>query len=78
MTNHDSKLERLAQEREQLKAKESELKKQIDSVNKAIVEALGTAEEYRTDNYHFVRKVIINPEHMVKESVSQPLKVYKN
>ena len=27
MTNHDSKLERLAMEREQLKAKETELKK---------------------------------------------------
>lgn len=72
----DIELDELAQEREILKAKEKELKKQIDKINNAIIEKLGREEDYKTDNFHFVHKIIITPAHMVKETISQPLKVY--
>ena len=71
-------LDALAKEREELKAKEKELKKQIDKINSAIVAKLGAIEDHTTENYHFVHKIVIVPEHMVKESISQPLKVYNS
>ena len=75
-TIFNNELDKLAQEREILKAKEKELKKQIDKVNNEIIAKLGAIEDHKTDNYHFVHKIVIVPEHMVKESISQPLKVY--
>lgn len=77
MSIFDIELNELANEREILRAKEKELKKQIEKVNNAIIEKLGKVEDYKTDNFHFVHKIVIVPEHMVKESISQPLKVYK-
>lgn len=76
MKAFDFELENLAKEREELKTLEKDIKKRIEKVNNAIIEKLGKEEDYTTDNYHFVHKIVIVPEHVVKESISQPLKVY--
>ena len=76
MTTIDFDLNMLAEKREELKTLEKDIKKRIESVNNAIIEKLGKEEDYTTDKYHFVHKVVIVPEHTVKESISQPLKVY--
>ena len=76
MTIYEIELEELAKKREELKTLEKDIKKRIDKVNNEIIEKLGKEEDYTTDNYHFVRKIVIVPEHTVKESISQPLKVY--
>ena len=73
---NNSELEMLAEKREELKMQEKELKKKIDIVNKSIIEKLGAIEDYNTEHYHFVHKIIIVPDHVVSESISQPLKVY--
>ena len=73
---YNIELDTLAKEREELKAKQKEYQKQIDKINKLISEKLGTVEDYKTDNFHYVHKIVIVPEHIVKESISQPLKIY--
>lgn len=72
----DIELDSLAMERETLNNEIKEIKKKLDRVNKEIIEKLDKAEDYKTENYHFVHKIVYVAEHVVKESISQPLKVY--
>lgn len=69
-------LDTLAKERENLKSQQKDIQKKLDKINKLITDKLGAIEDHTTDSYHFVHKIVIVPEHIVKESISQPLKVY--
>lgn len=71
----DIELDSLAMERNALNIQMKELKNKIDSVNNKIKEKLGAIEDYNTEYYHFIYKIVVTPEHMVKESISRPLKV---
>lgn len=74
-SDFDIELDSLAMERKKLNIEMKELKSKIDSVNDKIKEKLGSIEDYNTEYYHFIYKVVVTPEHMVKESISRPLKV---
>jgi uncharacterized coiled-coil DUF342 family protein len=74
-SDFDIELDSLAMERAKLNNELKEIKAKLDSVNNQIKEKLGSVEDYTTEYYHFIYKVIVTPEHMVKESISRPLKV---
>lgn len=74
-SNFDIELDSLAMERNKLNIEMKDLKKRIDSVNEQIKAKLGAIEDYNTEYFHFIYKIVIVPEHMVKESISRPLKI---
>lgn len=74
-SSFDIELDSLAMERASLNIQMKELKSKLDNINNQIKEKLGDLEEYNTEYYHFIYRIVISPEHMVKESISRPLKV---
>lgn len=72
----DIELDSLAMERAKLNNELKEIKTKLDNVNDQIKKKLGAIEDYSTEYYHFIYKIIITPAHEVKESISRPLKIH--